>query len=263
MFNTIFLKTLYEKRWMMCWWFISGLALVLFIATFFHTLQGSFGTTLKDVPESLKPLLGDAAAYQTLAGYLDLQVFAQMIFLPVTLGVIVCTGLLAGEEQDGTLQTLLAYPVSRTKVYLHKLAASVTIIAVVCLSLFGGCALGAVLIGESINLGALFLATLMAWLVSCLCGLIGFALAAATGKRGLSGSVAGAAAFAGYVLSTLAQGIPSLKNLAFISPFTYYNQPNPLLGRTDWGDVQILVIICLLLGVAGWLVFRRRDIYQR
>ena len=190
MFRTIFMKTLFEKRWMIFWWTLSSVALTLMIILFFPTLRDSFGEAIQNIPESMRTLIGDAEDYQQLSGYITIQVFQQVIFLPIILGVILLTGLLAGDENEGTLQTLVTHPVSRTKVYLHKLAAGTAIVGVVTFGFFAGSWLGALLIGESLDLWQLLQATFMAWLVSMAISLIGCALAAITGKRALAGSLA-------------------------------------------------------------------------
>jgi len=262
MLKTIFLKTLFEKRWMMLWWTLSSIALTIFIVIFFPSLKDSFGEALKNVPDSMRSLVGDAADYHTLAGYLHVQVFQQMIFLPIILGVILSTGLLAGDENEGTLQTLLTYPLSRATVYLHKLAASAVIIGVVTFGFFVGSWLGALIIHEPINLWQLFQATLMAWLVGMAVSLLGFSLAAITGKRALAGSIAGAYAFVMYVVSTLVESIKALKYVDYLSPFHYFNHPSPLKAAFDFGDLAVLAAVSIVLIVAGYTVFIRRDIYQ-
>src|SRR6185369_2653034 len=202
MFSAIFLKTLFEKRWMTFWWTLSSVGLTVFIVLFFPSLRDTFGQTLQNIPDSMKALVGDASDYQTLAGYVNVQVFQQMIFLPIILGVILATGLLAGDENEGTLQTLLTHPVSRTKVYFHKLAACAAIVGIVVFGFFLGSWLCPLMIGEQVKLWRLFQATWMAWLVSMAVSSIGFALAGITGKRALSGSIAGAYAFIMYVISS-------------------------------------------------------------
>lgn len=263
MLRTIFLKTLFEKRWMILWWTLSSVALTVFIVLFFPTLKDSFGEALKDIPESMKSLVGSAADYQTLGGYLNIQVFQQMIFLPVILGVILCTGLLAGDENEGTLQTLLTHPVGRTKVYFHKLAASAVIVGVVTFGFFAGSWLGAVIIGESVDIGRLFQATFMTWLVSMAVSLIGFALAAVTGKRALAGSIAGAYAFVMYVITSLVESVKVLKPVDYFSPFHYFNHPSPLKAAFDFGDMYVILAASLVFIVLGYVVFIRRDVYQR
>ena len=263
MFKTIFLKTLFEKRWMVFWWALSSVALTVFIVLFFPTLKDSFGEAIKDIPESMRSLIGNAEDYQMLGGYLTIQVFQQMIFLPIILGVILATGLLGGDENEGTLQTLLANPVSRTKVYVHKLAATAVILGIVTFGFFVGSWLGAVLIKEYVNLWQLLQATFMAWLVAMVVSLIGFALSAITGKRALAGSIAGAYAFVMYVISSLVESVKALRFIDYFSPFHYFDHPSPLKAAFDFGDMFVLLAACVVFIVAGYIVFTRRDVYQR
>ncbi len=263
MLKTIFLKTLFEKRWMILWWLLSAVSLTIFIVIFFPGLKESFGKAIEQVPDSMKALVGNAEDYRTLAGYLTVQVFQQMIFLPVTLGVILCTGLLGGDENEGTLQTLLTYPVSRAKIYFHKLAAGAAIVGLVTFGFFLGSWIGALLINEPVNLWRLLQATFTAWLVSMMISLIGYALAAITGKRALSGSIAGAYAFAMYIVSTLVVTVHSLRYVDYFSPFHYFIHPSPLKAAFDYGDMFTLLAATAVLTVLGLVIFVRRDVYQR
>jgi len=263
MLKTIFLKTLFEKRWMIFWWTLSSVALTVFVVLFFPSLKDSFGEALKDIPESMRALVGTAVDYQTLGGYLNIQVFQQMIFLTVILGVILCTGLIGGDENEGTLQTLLTHPVSRTKVYLHKLYASAVIVGIVTFGFFAGSWLGALLINEPLDLWKLSQATFMAWLVAMAISLIGFALAAVTGKRALAGSIAGAYAFVMYVITSLVESVKVLRPVDYFSPFHYFNHPSPLKAAFDFGDMLVLIAASLVFIALGYSVFTRRDIYQR
>lgn len=261
MFKTILTKTLYEKRWMMLWWTLAGTLLVLFTVSVFPTFKEALGQNLNDVPESLKSLVGDSAAYSTLAGYLDLQVFEQMVLLAVVVGIILGTAQIAGEENEGTLQTLLSLPVSRTSVYLQKLLAVLVVVGVVTTSLFIGSALGAALIHESLNLGRLALATVGAWLLALTFSLLGYAIGAATGKRALAGTVAGLAAFLAFLVPALAEGVKWLQSLDKLSPFHYFNKPMQV--GLSAGDIGILAGIGIALAIIGYISFVRRDIYQR
>lgn len=263
MFKTIFLKTLFEKRWMTLWWTLSSVALTIFIVIFFPSLKDSFGQALQSVPDSMKAFVGDASDYQTLGGYLNIQVFQQMIFLPIILGVILATGLLAGDENEGTLQTLLTYPISRTRAYLDKLAACAVVVGVVTFGFFLGSWLGAIIIRDHVDLWRLLQATFMAWLVSMAVSLIGFALAAITGKRALSGSIAGAYAFAMYIVSTLVVTVKQLRIPDYFSPFHYFNHPSPLKAAFDYGDMLVFIVASVVFIVAGYIIFVRRDVYQR
>lgn len=263
MLKNIFLKTLFEKRWMLLWWTLSSFLLTMFIVIFFPTLKDSFGAALKNVPESMQSLIGNASDYQTLGPYLNIQVFQQMIYLPVILGVILCTGLIGGEENEGTLQTLLTYPVSRTKIYFQKLAASAVIVGIVTFAFFLASWLGAILINEPLDLWRTLQATFMAWVLSMLISIIGFAISAVSGKRAIAGSIAGAYFFVMYIITSLVESVKDLKYIDYLSPLHYFNHPSPLKAAFDFGDMFVLLAASVVFIILGYVVFVRRDVYQR
>lgn len=263
MLKSLLLKTLFTKRWMILTWTLGIFGLVVFTMIFYPTLSKSFGESLKDIPDSLKAFIGDASAYTTIAGYTDLQVFSQLTFMTIILAVILGSALVAGEEGDGTLQTLLVQPITRGKVYLGKLKALVVLIAVACLGILIGVVVGALIIGERIGLERLLLATLAAGLLSSVFGILSFSLGAITGRRGLSGGFAGATAFTSLLISSLAESVQALRIVDNLSPFHYFNKPGILQYGAQWSDLTVLALICLVLSLAGYMIFARRDVYQR
>ena len=263
MFNNTLLKTIYSKRWMLAAWFIGITALVVFTIALFPTFSKSLGESLKDVPDSLKAFVGDSTTYSTIAGFTDLQIIAQMQFMILIFGIILFTGVLAGEENEGSLQTLLGQPISRGRVYLEKLAAASLLLAGVCMSIVVGVLIGLLFINEQLDVGRLLGATFATWLVSLVFSGFGFALGAITGKRGLSGGLAGALAFTALLISSLADSVSSLKTVDKFSPFHYFNKPGILQYGVNWSDLAVLAIVSALILVIGAVVFAKRDIYQR
>lgn len=262
MIKDIFRKTLYEKRWLLFWWTIITLWLIVGVTAMFPLFKDSLGN-IADVPEELKALVGDAAAYSTMTGWLNLQVFDQMVFSGIILGIIIGGGVLAGEENEGTLQTLLALPVKRSTVYLQKFAAISLIVGAVTACLFLGAWLGVLLINESVDTWRLLLATVMAYLISLFFAALTYVFGAATGRRGVAGTVVGLFAFVSFMISSLAVGISALKYPDYLSPFHYYNKPSPLAaGFQPWDALVLLLAVAVLLAV-GYRIFTRRDIYQR
>lgn len=210
-------------------------------------------------------MLGEAADYQHINGYVDIQVVNQMVFLTLIMGIILGTGLLGGEESDGRLQTLLAQPVSRSGVYWQKFSAMSLMILAASAGVFAGTVLGAIFIGEleHLALGRLLLATVMTWLVTLIFGALALAAGAITGKKGTSGIVAGFLAFGTYMVTALAATATALKSINNLSPFKYFNTPSIMKTGLDAGNLLILVVIIVLLALAGWFWFVRRDVYQK
>jgi ABC-2 type transport system permease protein len=230
----------------------------------FPVLRDAFADSLKNVPESFQKLIGNADDYKTLTGYVDIQVIGQMIFLTVIQGVLVGTSLLAGDESSGTLQTLLAYPVSRTKVYLQKFGAMLVLLALaVIVGIFFGVLIGEPFVNDTVPVGNLLAAAFMTWLLTAFFGSLAYALGAITGKRSLAGGVAGVYAFAGYMITSISASASSLKTLDYISPFHYFNSPSVMRHGLDGSNILVLVTVMTAFIVVGWFIFRRRDIYQR
>jgi ABC-2 type transport system permease protein len=263
MFTSILSKTLYEKRWFTLGWTIAIALMVILIVVLFPTFKESFGVALKDVPESMKAFLGSAEDYQTIAGYVNLQVVAQMVFMTIIMAVILFTSLLAGDETNGTLQSLLYQPVSRGRVYLHKLIAGMLITAIACVGLGLGILLGVALIHEHIDLGKLAQTTLAVWLITMVFGALAYAAGACIGRRGATGAIAGIIAFATYTLTSLATTADSLEKLNYLSPFRYFNSPNVLQHGLDAAHTAVLGGLIVVLLLIGYLIFIKRDIYQR
>ncbi len=263
MLKNIFLKTLYEKRWTMFSWGLAIALMVIVTMALFPTLRDTFGESLKNVPEAARSFIGDAATYQTIEGFVDLQIFAQYIFFTIIMGIIVGTGLIAGEENDGTLQTLLSMPVSRTKVYFQKLLACATIVGVVCFVLYLSVLLGALMVGESMPLGSSFVACIMLWLVTLVFTFFGYCLGAAVSRRGISGAVAGMLAFVTYLISALAPNVKVLTIPNYFSPFKYFNNPSIMRSGLEVRDLAIILAINGVLIFIGYIVFVKRDVFQR
>lgn len=264
MFRNIFLKTLYEKRWMMLGWALGVAAMALLTFAFYPTFrQGGFDEILKNAPKSLRAMIGDPASYKTVPGFIGQEIFALRVpMVTLVMAVVLFTGIMAGDEDKGTLQTMLAQPVSRHRLLLEKFLAGSVITFVVCLGAALGILLALPFIHESLSLVRLLQAITGVWLLTMLFGMIGFALGAITGKRGLAGGVAGLFAFGTYLLTSLVASVSSLKGLEKISPFHYYN--NPLITRVGLigHDVLIFAIpILVLLLISAW-VFTHRDVYQ-
>lgn len=263
MLQSVFLKTLFDKRWSTLIWFAVIAAFSLLVVTLFPTFKESFGEALKNTPESLQSLLGNASDYQNINGYIDIQVINQMVFLTLIMSIIMGTALLSGEETNGTLQSLLAQPISRTRVYFSKLLAMCVLLLISCTGIFLGTYVGALLVGEAGNLnsGRLLLATAMTWVITLLFGILAYAVGAVTGKRGVSGIIAGFLAFTTFMITTLAGTAEVLKSINYISPFKYFNTPSIMKTGLETNNLLILTAGIVAMAAIGWFVFRKRDIY--
>ena len=121
------------------WGWVAGVVgLVAMVAGFYPEVRGlpSLDSIYADLPAGLQSLLGGSDLVSP-SGYLRTQLLA--FFLPMVLLVLGMgrgAALLAGEEEDRTLDLLLAQPISRSRLYLVKSAAVVCWLAVMALATF-------------------------------------------------------------------------------------------------------------------------------
>ncbi|HSX23884.1 MAG TPA: ABC transporter permease subunit [Candidatus Saccharimonadales bacterium] len=265
MFSSVFTKTIYEKRWMMLFWSIGVIGMALLMMAFYHSFSGGgFDELLKNLPKSFQGLVGNLNELKTVGGYVSQEVFALRIpLLTLIMGIVLFTGLIAGDESEGTLQTLLTQPISRLQLLLEKFLAGLFISFVICASAIAGVMLGTALIHEHMNLVRLFQAVVGVWLLTVACGSIGFMFGAITGKKGLAGSVAGLLTFSFYMITSFAGSVSWLARPEKLSLFHYYNNPGIALYGLKGSNVIVMVGIIAILLVVSAVVFQKRDIYQR
>ncbi|HSX45333.1 MAG TPA: ABC transporter permease subunit [Candidatus Saccharimonadales bacterium] len=265
MFRSIFLKTLHEKRLMMIFWSIGVIAMSMLMMGFYHSFSGGgFDELLKNLPKSVQGLVGNIADLKTVGGYVSQEVFALRIpLLTLIMGIVLFVSLLSGDEDQGTLQTLLAQPVSRTKVYFEKYIAGLVVSLIICSMAIIGVEIGLVLIHEQMSLIRLVQAVLDVWLLTVLFGTLGFSIGAINGKRGFAGSLAGIIAFSTYILTSFVANVQSLVTIEKLSPFHYYNKPAAALSGLKGENVMIMIGVTVVFLIVGWVVFAKRDIYQR
>lgn len=265
MLKTVFFKTLYEKRWMTLMWCVGVAAMAFLMVLFYPSFkEGGFDEALKSLPKSFQGLVGSLASLKTVPGYISQQVFALRIpLLALIMSIMLFSGLLAGDEGSGTLQTLLVQPVSRLRVYAEKFLAGAVISLAVCSGAIFGILGGLAIIHESMGFGRLLESVVGVWLLTLLFGALAFALGAITGKRGLAGGAAGLFAFSAYLITSFVPNVSGLTTIEKLSPFHYYNSPAIAVNGLNGRNVFIMLAATFVLVVVAGVIFKRRDIYQQ
>lgn len=260
--KSVFAKQLYDRRWFIIGWFI-GLA---FLAWFIGVFYGSFGQSqalneqLKSLPPELQALVGTTDSYSTVPGYYGTQIFSQtMLMLSAVLGIMLGTSL-AAEEEAGTLQTLLAMPISRTKVLLSKWLAAVIILAIVVAGLVPGIAASLVQQGLSLDNWKLTQALINVWMFCVFFLSLTFAVGAVWGRKAWAIAISSVVGVSGYLLFIMSAGVKSLKAYERLSVYFYYGTDNILEKGVVWWRFSSLVIASIVLVIVAGVVFARRNI---
>lgn len=256
-----------DRRRSMLWWALGVLALVAFTVSLYPSIRGepSFDQVVQDLPASVKALVG----YQTEvpltspAGYLHGRLFA--LLAPVVMLVFAIGAgaqAIGGAEEAGTLEQLLANPVTRTRLLLERYVAIVALLAGLVV-LFTGLLLAmaaAVDALDGVRMSGLLGACAGVFALALLFGTLAFAVGAVTGRRGSAIAVATTAAVAGYLIQTLLAVADVLRPARYVSPWHWYLDRNMLAHGTAPVAIVVPLILSAALLAAGWAVFVRRDL---
>jgi ABC-2 type transport system permease protein len=182
--------------------------------------------------------------------------------MPMIIGIFIvgaAVGLLAGDEERGVLDLILAQPISRTALFWGRflgLALATTLILVIGW-------LGWVIPSGRTQMGLSWLELwrpyipLLAQLL--LFGALTLLLTLVLPSARLAATITGALLVANFLLLGLANMNEDLQSLVKWTPL-YYFQGGYAVNGIEWDKVLWLLGITAFLTVIAWLLFRRRDI---
>lgn len=254
-------KALFDLRWQVFWY---GFGLTLY-AGFVVLHYPSFEDTLLTVeyPEEFLQFFGGAGADLSRPdSFIELEFFGQAPIVVIVYAVFASTGALAGGEGRGTLETLLAQPVSRARLFGAKVGAAALGLLGITALVSVGCALsvpfvdlhGVVTLPEVVAAQALTLPLVFFW------GAWGLFLGAVAPSRGQAAGMLGAIVLVAYLASLLAQAVEPIGWVRYASPY-YYGDTTRLLsqGAVWWHQAALLAGGALGAGLA-LLAFEGREI---
>lgn len=267
MTGVVFARFLRDTRRSLVWWALGMVALVLFTVAFYPSVKGNetFDKVFEELPQAVRTLVGaqEGVPLTSPPGYLHGRLFSVMVpVLLVTLGIGLGARAIGGSEGDGTLELLLAQPVTRSRVVAERYAVMVVVLAVVSATLTMSLVALGPLVGllDGIAIGGLFAANGAAFCLALLHATLAFTVGCATGRAGPAVAGATSAAAGGYLVQGLAAvggGMPAVERL---SPWHWYLDRNILMdGLPSAAVIGPLLVAGLLLAAGCWL-FNRRDL---
>jgi ABC-2 type transport system permease protein len=257
-----FTKWLYDARRSLLGWAIAITTVGVMYASFWPTVQTpEMARALEAYPEGLLEAF-NYSDLTTAAGYLGSSVYGLLVPLLIAVFAIAAgTRAVAGDEDAGTLDLVLAHPVGRARLALQRFAAVALGVAVVVL-LLGLAMIALSTVVEFAGVGPAEFAAISVHLAlfGIAFGALAFAIGAATGRKGLA--LAGSAGVA--VLGYLANAVfPQVEGLAWardLSPFHWYLGGSPLVNGLQASGILLLLGAAVVLVAAGTWAFNRRDI---
>ncbi|MCC6614910.1 MAG: ABC transporter permease subunit [Anaerolineae bacterium] len=265
--GVIFKRTLWDSRVGILSWGIGLGILALGELTLFPSISEAFAgmSELLNSP-FYKAFLGenaDAAAFATPAGYISTYMLAFVPLYVAVYAVMLGLGVVANEEERGTLDVLLGTPIPRWQVIVEKSAAVLVILLLVLLLNGVGALLGVLMTPElaDVSLGRVLEASFSMLPVTLVMAALALFFSTVLRSRNLAAGVTGAIIIASYFitnLSSIAQ--EALGTISKLSFYSYYSPLDTMRGGIVWSEFAILcVIVAALFGLSIY-AFQRRDI---
>jgi ABC-2 type transport system permease protein len=264
MLRNLYLKSLRDQRRALAWWTVGLVATAVFLMALYPTVRESAGQLndyVKKMPKAMQALLGGIGDYASPAGYLKAELFNFMmpvVFLIFAIGA--GARAIASEERSGTLDLLLANPISRRRVVLQKFGALGSLIVTLSILLLLGLAIGTAAFGFEIGWSGVVAQTFSLAMLAATFGAFSLAVGSLTGSRGIASGLIGGLAVAAYLVNSLSAVASWLRPYRLLSPFHYYSGHDPIVSGLDPVHVAVLLVsTALSLGLAV-LAFDRRDL---
>ena len=262
MTRNVFTKWLWDSRRSLLGWTLAIVVAGCGYAAFWPTINDP---QMQELLENYPAALMEAINYtniSTAAGYLNATVYGLVVAV-LLLVFAVSTGarIIAGDEEAGWLDLVLAHPVSRGGVALQRFAAfAVSVLVIVSVFWVAMVAISspaqltsvspAMLAGIHLHLAAFAL----------LFGSVTFCVGAATGRRALALGVGAGIGLLGYAMNGVIPQVEGLEWVRDYSPFAWLNGSEPLANGVHLGYLGLMLGLSLLLVAIGTLAFQRRDV---
>jgi ABC-2 type transport system permease protein len=249
------------RRGLLGWTIAIGAVALLYTAYYPAVSQPAMAKAIEAYPDAMKKAF-DMADLTSPAGYLASTVFGLLV--PVLLAVYtIVTGsrTVAGDEESGVLDLVLAHPVSRTRLLLSRLAAlatGVVLVSAVVLLLVYAMSGPAKL--SSLGFGRLAATSVQLALFGICIGALTLAVGAATGRRSAAVAAGTVVAVLGYFANNLGPQVAALAWTQRLSPFHYLLGGKPLVNGLQVVDCLVLLSAAVVFAALGLAAFTRRDL---
>ncbi len=259
MLRSVWLKTIRDHRLAVIGW---GVGLGLLLYALYATAEQALRGGVAQIYQSFR-FYAEPVAIDTVPGYITFR--GTSVLIPTLLAIWVLlmgARLLRGEEERGSMDVLLSYPLGRIRLLLEKMAGAAVSILLICLILAGFAMLGQASAHEAADYARALGAMLNVWLFElCVLGVACF-LSQFLRTAGAAAGWTGGVLLVMFMLDAVGRTVEAAGWLRYLSLYHYYNANKPLIPSVpaDWAALVVLVLLLLGLLVTNAWVFARRDL---
>jgi len=259
---TVIRYTLRRSRGALIGWGI-GLAVLSIMMGSLFDMVASTGDLMVAYMEALPEFaeLFDMGAMSTPIGWLDVEYFS---FVPLIIGLF-ATGagasMLARDEERGTLDLILAHPVSRTALFWGRFLAT-TLVLIILLLISWASLLLSMTWSENFTIPAIDLLLPFASLYIILMFFMTLALffSMLLPARSMASMLTGILVVASFFITLLSGVVDQLERAADFSPMTYLETAAAIENGLNLTWFGVFMAIDLVLALISWQLFQRRDV---
>jgi ABC-2 type transport system permease protein len=258
----IFKQSLRRWTWQIVGWGSSLLIVALYLMWLYKPMleqQAQLKGLFDAYGKEMLSFFGGTVDIFSAGGYLSFGFFS---YIPVAVGILALllgSGLVVADEEKGTLDLILAHPITRTALFWGRLLALVAALAATLLLTWIGFALGQPLAGLDATIWQLLLPHVSLLAILILFGTLAACLSLVLPSRTAAASLTGALLVASYIVTSLASVNNKLEQINRFSPMKYY-QGGSAVNGLNWGFFLGTLGAALVFAVLAWLLFLRRDI---
>jgi ABC-2 type transport system permease protein len=264
---TVARRFLLDGRRSFVWWVVGAVAMVALTVALWPSIRGQeqFEELIRELPEALKALFGsgEGIPFTSPAGYLHGRLFSLVFpMLVLIYGIGLGARAIAGHEEEGTLELVLAHPVTRARLALERYLAVVGLVAGVTVAGLVAVLATAPLVGllDGVAVGRVLVAGTAMFAIALLHASIAFAVGAATGRRAVATAAASALAVGSYLLQSLSATTSALDWTSLATPWQWYLDRNLLVQPPTLAVTVLPLALSAAAAVAGIRRFGRRDL---
>jgi ABC-2 type transport system permease protein len=259
----VFIKTIRDKKAFIFGWSMGFAALGYLMMIFYPAFHQDNGLDeiLKGLPKAFEGLIGNISDLKQLPSYIGSQLFEVRIPVFVSISaIILAISLTVAEEEKGQLRTLLALPLSRTRVLVGKWLGIVAIMFIITIGTVIGLELGLLSIHETLDLQVILRLCAITWLLGVAIATVVFGIGLGTGKRAAAMTIGVLVAAGSFIMSTFAMSVEWLEPYEKFSILHYFQAVNVSKSHIEMTDVAVYTAIIVILLAVGIVGFRRRDV---
>ncbi|NLD45412.1 MAG: ABC transporter permease subunit [Chloroflexi bacterium] len=260
--GTILKRSLARSRGQIIGWGLSLGLLAAYLCALFDTMAAQatqYRQIIAAIPAQFMAFFGPKADMFSAVGYLNMGFFSYMPIVAGIYAILAGSGLLASDEEAGTLDLLLAHPLRRGALLIGRVLGFVIALGGILALAWVGFAVTAPNTQLGVTAWQIALPMVCVWALLFFYGMLALFLAMILPSRSAAASTVGLGIVVDYFVNSWKAINPRLEPLARFLPLHYFQEAGALDGL-DLGMLSVLVGAGLVLMLYAWWRFEERDI---